>query len=667
MKKLLKNPGTSYITINSIDLTLSPQESYELSNIEKVEWVNDNELLEYIRSGAIQVGYWQNSFYTNPIDGEMWFRSLGLESFTIANDSTSLIEFQNAIVEDSETNIKSTTILTNLMLLMRELYNDPSNPFYVESFQPFIGSSGREVEHLARTTNLENIHSKTGWHSQEIKSYGAIAPFDTLFYYGWLNSFNSSTNSWNNELVAQDMAKYNIIILGDGIQLSTHGDYSNTTVIIPRIKALNPNVKIFGYVATTETLTDFQTKVDAWEDLEIDGIFMDEAGYDYGTNRTDFNTRVDYVHEKTYANLCFVNSWNMDHIIGTTDDVSYPNTTWNVSLTQSNLTSSDWYLLESFPINTDSYTNGYESVSDWASRGTKAISHRSTYGINLASMGIINNSNTNGQNLFEFLYVSALMFGLEAVGSSDSYYGASSAAVTFWTRPSIYGLGRIWTTSPSVQVKGTDSNIYNRYVDFGRLDINFTSGYESGYIYKNAGMSSGISGYSGMYGISGYSGVTGYSGYSGYNGVSSSSYYLSSNFTTTSTSASATNLQFTMDANTTYIVEINLTAQCSGNGGCKFSISVGTSNSGVTIEGWVNSNSSSTTAFRAQRVTTLDTLMSTAVHTSSSTPLSDNIIFTINNGSTSQTCRLNAASNTSGQTTTIFAGSNMRISKATSL
>ena len=144
---------------------------------------------------------------------------------------------------------------------------------------------------------------------------------------------------------------------------------------------LNPQVKIFGYVSTNQSLSNFQTKAGEWDTLGVHGIFMDESGYDYGTTATNdrsaFNTKVDYVHNQTTASICFVNAWNLDHILGTDNDTSYPNTTWNPSLLESNLTNNDWVLLESFPINTTSYTStgGYQSKSDWASIGAKANPH----------------------------------------------------------------------------------------------------------------------------------------------------------------------------------------------------------------------------------------------------------------------------------------------------
>ena len=159
-----------------------------------------------------------------------------------------------------------------------------------------------------------------------------------LIYYGWLNSFNSAANGWDNEKVAQELSRYDVLAFGDGLADSGHGDYANTKVIIPRIKALNPSAKIFGYVTTNQALTAFKDKTDDWMDnsdfgSDVDGVFMDESGYDFGKTRSEFNDRVDYVHGKhSSTGLCFANAWKPDHVLGTVNDPSYPNSTFMLLL-----------------------------------------------------------------------------------------------------------------------------------------------------------------------------------------------------------------------------------------------------------------------------------------------------------------------------------------------
>jgi len=310
-------------------------------------------------------------------------------------------------------------------------------------------------------------------------------PRDLLIYYGWLNSFNSAVNSWDNEKVAQDMAKYDLIVLGDGIQDSSHGDYSNTTTIIPRIRELNSACKIFGYVTVNQTLANFKTKANQWNDLEIDGIFMDEAGYDYGKKRDEFNERVIYVHCLSKSNLCFANAWNLNHIFGTENDASYANTTYNPDLLETALCEEDYCLLESFPINTVAYTssNGYESKSDWKTRGELAVEMRNAYGINVIGSGIIADGDNNEDDLFQFGFISACMFALDGFGTSDVSYGASSAKTKYITRPDILGIEDIYY-NPVVAVDASNEDVYLRYCNNGKFILDFSNGNQISNIIK---------------------------------------------------------------------------------------------------------------------------------------------------------------------------------------
>jgi hypothetical protein len=367
----------------------------------------------------------------------------------------------------------------------KDLYNDAENPLYDAGHTPILGASGMLQDHADRVSNLETIHGKLGWHGIQVKEASYFRPDDMMVYYGWINSFNSGTNGWNNETVAQDLAKYEVLVFGSGIAAPAHGDYANTSVIVARIKALRPEGKIFGYVATTLSLSNFEDQVDDWDNLNVQGIMMDEAGYDYGTNRADFNARVDYVHAK--GMIVMANAWNEDHVIGTVDDVSYPNSTYNSGAVASSLGANDWYMLESAPINTTAFSgaDGYQPASDWAARGVKAISRRATYGINTCAVGIINDDNADGQDLFDFGFIAALMFSLDAFSISDTSYGSGSAKGKWWTRPDVSGMGMIHWLNPSVQVDVGDSDVYIRYVQFGKLKIDFSTSAQDSEIVKH--------------------------------------------------------------------------------------------------------------------------------------------------------------------------------------
>lgn len=395
---------------------------------------------------------------------------------------------ENSVVTDPVTDIEGPFYLMQILEQRKDLYNDSENPLYEAGYTPILGFSGYLVEHANRILNLETIHGKIGWHNQQVIKATYARPRDLLVYYGYPNSFNSGTNQWYNEKVAQDMAKYGMIVLGDGVEDPTHPDYANSQVIIPRVKVLNPSCLVFGYVAAAQTLANFKTKADQWDTLQVHGIFLDEAGYDYGKTRAELNEMVDYVHSKAYAKLAFANVWNTDHLIGTANDSTYPNSTYNSGLVASKLGTDDWVLLESFPINTTAYTEsgyeGYESKSDWLVRGQKAANLRYVYGVNFAGVGIINNANAAGQALFEFGYNSAMMWSLEAFGTSDASYASGSVTVTWWSRPDVSKMGVAYALAPSVSVDALDADRYWRFLENGKFLLDFSQSAQASSITK---------------------------------------------------------------------------------------------------------------------------------------------------------------------------------------
>lgn len=290
-----------------------------------------------------------------------------------------------------------------------------------------------------------------------------------LIYYGWLSAFNSGANQWNNDLVAQDMAQYEIIVVGNGIADPAHGDYANTVYILNKIKTLNPQTKIFGYVTTNQNYSAFCALVDQLSNISPCGVFMDEAGYDYGITRIDFNQKVNYIKTKPYR-ICFVNAWNVDHIVGTTNDPAFPNSTYNPTLVASNLEIGDWYLAESYVVN-PVYSGGFASATDWKTRSDKIKTTRNTYRLNMAASGIIDNNDAYGQSKFNFSYHAALGYEFQAHGTSDLSYGSSSAAVKLWSIPTIV----YWRTGTIVGFTKSGNLYYRNGQQQQRLNLNFTT------------------------------------------------------------------------------------------------------------------------------------------------------------------------------------------------
>ena len=129
---------------------------------------------------------------------------------------------------------------------------------------------------------------------------------------------------------------------------------------------------------------------------------------------------------------------------------------------------------------------------------------------------------------------------------------------------------------------------------------------------------------------------------------------LAVNFTTTVVGATSTLLTFNVLPNEVWIVDAQLTTQCSGTGGMKYAVAAPALS---TIEGWVKSSGAAILTLIYQRLVAIATLTATAMHTVATTPGPDTLRFTITAGANGGPVAIQAASVTAGQTTTIFAGS----------
>lgn len=269
---------------------------------------------------------------------------------------------------------------------------------------------------------------------EKIQYLGEVKMKNVLIYYGYLNSFNSGTNAWDNDAVCADIGnKYDICVFGDGLQDPAHPDYANTQYIINKLMTDYPTIEIFGYVSVNLDLAVFQSKASQWDTLNVQGIFLDEAGYDFGKTRDEFNERIKFIREMNGNDKIFANAWNVNHILGVEDDPAFPNATYNAGAVESGLLPTDYYLLENFTI-----VNGnYEAQPQWYIRGNKAKLKEQSHGVKPIAVSILPNTDIDAQEKFNNMFYAAHLWGLEGVGSSDTNYAASSAQVDHWARPDV--------------------------------------------------------------------------------------------------------------------------------------------------------------------------------------------------------------------------------------
>lgn len=248
------------------------------------------------------------------------------------------------------------------------------------------------------------------------------APAKVLIYYSWPSVINSSNSDINK--AATVFKQYDIIVLGSGLEKTTHGDHTRTKQIIAELNKAGK--KVFGYIPlTTGNLPIAQLKqaIDDWKAMGVIGVFGDE----FDVVRSRQNEFISYVHQSGMS--VFANGFSVEGVLGGKD---------------CQLTKGDFYLLESF-----GYGHGqYRSFSETIERGTLAQKYKESLGVGIVAIASVGQNEKievgfDKKDAFMHSYCAAAMFNFDGFSFSDQNYSASAAnannAYIFSDPTPIYG------------------------------------------------------------------------------------------------------------------------------------------------------------------------------------------------------------------------------------
>jgi len=131
---------------------------------------------------------------------------------------------------------------------------------------------------------------------------------------------------------------------------------------------------------------------------------------------------------------------------------------------------------------------------------------------------------------------------------------------------------------------------------------------------------------------------------------------LAASFTTTSDGATPTSLTFPVNDGEIWAIELECIAQCSSTGGVRYAVDAPGASA---VVGWLDGTTTDLSTKSLEVIALPSTLTTTPVHTVAALPAPDRIVATITADGDGDVTIL-AASNTNGQTTTIFAGAILR-------
>lgn len=252
-------------------------------------------------------------------------------------------------------------------------------------------------------------------------------------YYGYPSSLNYEKNNYHLDMIVADLNEYDTIIIGDGLEESTHSDYQNTKDILHGTGAnlwyapsgySGYTWVSYGYITLMKDISSIQSAIDKWKALGVDGIFFDEAWYDFLIDNYTFTSKTDVRnHQNTAINYAqsqglkvIMNSWNIDDVFGTSF--------WEAT---TSLSSWDGYLMESFVYNphateTDYYE--YDALESWE-KVQKATNYKNNFWVKIYCVWLLPNHSDITPERIDTFYEKSAGFCDSIQITQESFWAAA--------------------------------------------------------------------------------------------------------------------------------------------------------------------------------------------------------------------------------------------------
>ena len=292
-----------------------------------------------------------------------------------------------------------------------------------------------------------------------ISSFAALNDFnrDAGVYYGYPSSVNGSGGDVNS--ATSEFSNWRFIVFPGDLYTNSHPDFTKAHQIAVNLYSGSSGTRVFGYVpiggASGEnlTLTQISNRIQQWYDNyqpNIDGIFLDEFGYDYGTTRDRQNKAVDWVHNLGLKVIA--NSWVVEQCLGTRDDANYPNSIYNPGVVATHISNGDLYCFEDFVWATTNGTDSavYEDKDAWFNKSQEIFSYQEQLGISVLPISVeqqnFSSFGTAGSRVHEdFAYWCALASGYSNFQFSEYFFSSGNNNIYLYDEKVTDNVGNQYT------------------------------------------------------------------------------------------------------------------------------------------------------------------------------------------------------------------------------
>jgi hypothetical protein len=429
--KFLKNVSGKMIELNNEEI-FPPDQVLPINKKRFIELSEDKYLLEKIKSGDVKVSSDGETFMGNPLHGYIYFLNTFDDGGNILYNNNP-ITITPTIRRDRKTGIEATSLSLSLFQILKDFYNDPLNPLY----------TGKDYL-TVYWDNVPKLKKTVEYFEDVIKKQTYKRPRRIIIQ----NGSHSKEN----------LLKFDIII------------FDNPSEMIDQIKNIKPTTIIFGKVSNYLSLDDFTRKVNLFSN-KIDGIFIsntgydnEKEGYDHGgvstNSREKTNEKIDYVHNLN--KIIMVDTNNINHIYGISNDPLYSNDKWNPNLIESSFTKDDWYLINKFVLN-----NGeFKDKEEWLSEMNKIFEVRKDININLCGLCDIPSSDSDSYNKYYTVCIASAITALDAIGNEEGiFYKKDENPLNNVI---------IWDKYPKIVI---EDDFIRRYFEGATVSVDFSTNY----------------------------------------------------------------------------------------------------------------------------------------------------------------------------------------------